>query len=262
MNKIIAALIGSVALYSAPIGNTSAPDQIHKGLLFSPANWLDFRAGYEGDFVADGRMNQFDQGSGRVDCYHQLTNSGTVTANILNRWDIYGVFGASKVETDWRFENQLAGTISRIDLHTQYNFLWAVGSRAVLYEWCNTFLGVGGRYSSCHYEPSKFTSDGVQQSMAGAQVYWREWQITLDFCYRIKLFTPYIGVKYLNAKTFLSDFSVPISQDLTGSDSFQNRDPVGLYVGCAISNGNYFMVNLEGRVIDEEAVTVSADFRF
>lgn len=259
---LIAALVASTTLYAAPVGNTSAPELIQEGFFISCDSWINFRVGYEGDFVADGRMKQENQGHGRVDTYQQWTNSGTLTLNILDRIDVYGVFGSSRTQADWRFGDISAGTVTRIELETKYNFLWALGGRAILYEWCNTSLGFGGRYSYSNYRPSWLTSDGVIQIVDGSQFRWSEWQINLDVSYKIDLFTPYIGIKYLNSTTHLKNFSVPISADFTGRNTFENRIPVGVYLGCTLSTGEYFMLNLEGRLIDEEAVTVSGDFRF
>jgi len=259
---LIAAIVASSALYAAPVGNTSAPELIQEGFFISCDSWINFRVGYEGDFVADGRMKQSEQGHGRVDTYQQDTNSGTVTLNILDRIDVYGVFGSSRTQADWRFTDAAAGTVTRIDMETKYNFLWGAGARAILYEWCNASLGLGGRYSSANYRPVWLTADGVVQSVAGTHCRWREWQVNLDVSYKIDLFTPYIGIKYSNARTQMKDFSVPISSNLSGSNTFKNRVPVGLYVGCSLSTGKYFMLNIEGRLIDEEAVTISGDFRF
>lgn len=259
---LIGAIFLSTKLWATPVGNTSAPALIEEGLFASSENWVSFRSGYEGDFVADGRMKQYDQGTGRIDTYQQHTNSGTVTMNFHNRLDIYGVFGSSKTKADWRFENGAAGTTTRIKVETKHNLLWGIGSRAILCEWWNASLGLGGRYSSCHYRSASLTSNGASQPTAGSHFKWKEWQINLDISYKIHFFTPYIGTKYSHARTSLTGFAVPISSSLARSNSFKNRDPVGLYLGCTISNGKYFMLNLEGRLIDEEAVTVSCDFRF
>lgn len=259
---LMTALVASTMLCAAPVGNTSAPEIIQQGLFISCDSWIDFRLGYEGDFVADGRMKQCDQGHGRVDTFKQWTNSGTFTFNILDRIDLYGVFGSSRAEADWRFADSSAGTVSRIQTETKYNFLCAAGGRAIAYEWCHTSLGFGGRYTSCNYEPIWLTTDGILIDTAGSYFRWKEWQVNLDVSYKIELFTPYIGIKYSNAKTRLKNFQTPISANLSGSNSFKNRLPVGLYVGCTLSTGKYFMLNIEGRVIDEEAATISGDFRF
>lgn len=257
---LIAALIVSRAVYTAPVGNTAAPQLIQKGFFISYNSWINFRIGYEGDFVADGRMKQYDQGTGRVDTYQQRTNSGTFTLNILDRLDFYGVFGSSCTKADWRFA--ASGIVTRIEFETNDSFLWASGARAILYEWYNTSLGCGGHYSSCNYQSLWLTSDGISQSVEGAHFNWREWQINLDISYKIDFLTPYIGLKYSHGRTYLTDFGVPISGDRVGANSFENRIPIGLYVGCTLSSGKYFMLNLEGRLVDEEAVTVSGDFRF
>ena len=122
---LIAALVASTTPYAAPVGNTSAPELIQERFFISCDSWIDFRIGYEGDFVADGRMKQHNQGRGRVDTYEQRANSGTFTLNILDRLDIYGVFGSSRTEADWRFGDISAGNVTRMELETKYNFLWA-----------------------------------------------------------------------------------------------------------------------------------------
>lgn len=259
---LFAALAALTELYAAPVGNSSAPGVIKEGMFFSCDRWIDFRVGYEGDFVADGRMEQKNQGTGRVDTYEQWTNSGTFTLNVLDRLDLYGVFGSSRTEADWRFEDAASGNIHRIKLKTGNQFSWAAAGRAILYEWCNTCLGAGGRYTSCNNRPDQLTSDGMIADVANSQFFWREWQVNLDVSYKISLFIPYIGIKYSKAQARLKNFGVPISASLTGNHSFKNRIQTGLYLGCTLSNGKYFMLNLEGRLIDEEAVTVSGDFRF
>ncbi len=261
MRKVLLFLILSAIGQAAPIGNTASPALIRKGFFTSSSSTSDWKAGYEGDFVSDARLKQFEEGLGRVDEYVQLTNSGTVTLNFPGKVDLYGVLGTSQAKANWRFTDS-AGSIHRIKIETSTLFLWAVGARGIYYQWCGLDLGVGGRYTCCSYQPTSFTSDGVNISPDGAHFHWTEWQINLDFSYTIRLFTPYIGVKYSHNRTALDRFPTAISQSGTGSNHFKNRQPVGLYLGCGLSNGDYFMCNIEGRLIDEESITLSADFRF
>jgi hypothetical protein len=250
------------ALNAAPVGNAAAPQIIQKGIFSSCNHSIDFRAGYEGDFVQDARLEQYNQGHGRVDTYEQWTNSGTFTFNFFDRMDLYGVFGSSWTTSDWRYNNNSLGTINRVKLKTEDHFLWAVGGRVIACDWWNVSLGMGGRYTSCNYPLKWATLNGALFDTAGSQFQCREWQLNLDLSYKVHSFIPYIGTKYSNARTDLNGFPVPISQDLSGSNSFKNRASWGLYVGCTLSTGNYFMLNIEGRVIDEEAITASCDFRF
>ncbi len=253
--------LSAFPLFGVPVGNPSAPKIIEEGFFIPHDIWVDARTGYEGDFVADAKMKQYNQGHGRVDSYQQETNSGTITLNILERLDLFGILGSSRTNADWRFEDT-AGAVHRIQLETNYDFLWGVGARGLLFEWQCLCLGLGGRYETAHYFPSWLTSDGIPQSVSHSLLKWREWQIDLDLSYKIDIFIPYIGVKYSNAHTKISGFSTPISQSETGSDQFKNRIPVGVFIGCSLSSSKYFMLNIEGRLVDEEAVTVSGDIRF
>lgn len=259
MKKFILLLVASVS-FAAPVGNPVSPQLIEKGVFTSCDRWVDFRIGFEGDFVTDGRLDQHDEGRGRVDRFRQYTNSGTLTLTLVNRMDIYGVWGGSKVKADWRFSEGDSIHIAKLKTYDQN--LWAVGARTILYEWCRLFLGLGGRYSYSRYKPAHVSIDGLRVPVTDTHFFWKEWQVNMDFSYKICYFTPYIGVKYSNTQIHLGDFSVPIASNGTGNNEFINREPVGLYLGCGVTNGKYFMVNVEGRLIDEEAVTVSADLKF
>lgn len=256
----IAVMMATFGLHAAPVGNTMAPQLIQEGFLIPCDSWVDFRLGYEGDFVGDGRMEQKEEGSGRVDTFQQYTNAATVTLNVLDRIDLFGVFGSSRVCSDWRFNT--ATTITRIQLETLYHFLWGAGARGILFEWGKVSLGFGGRYSFSRYRPSWLTTNAIPVSVKGTRLTWREWQVDLDLSYSIDIFTPYLGVKYSNATATLGVFPTPISSSGVGVDHFENRTPVGIFIGCSISNSKYFMLNIEGRLVDEDAVTISGDLRF
>lgn len=254
-------LFAGVCASASPVGNPAFPQLIDRGFFIPSDSWFGLRMGYEGDFVGDELLKQTAEGSGRVDNYIQNTNSGTLTFTIVDRVDIYGVFGSSRMEADWRFSSA-GGTVSRAQLQSKYRFLWGVGARGILYEWGCAILGVGGRYSSSILKPSWMTINGTPVSVSGGQVHWREWQIDLDFAYKIELFTPYVGVKYSNVQTKLNGFAVRIANNGVGSLHMESWTPVGVVVGCTLTTGKYFMFNVEGRLIDEEALTISGDIRF
>ncbi len=263
MKKLIISILlffASVSLQAAPVGNTAAPELIQEGFVIPSDCWIDFRIGYEGDFVGDGRMKQTQEGSGRVDTFQQYTNSAIGTLNFLDRLDLFGAFGSSRVCTDWRFNSD--ATITRIQLETLYHYLWGLGGRGILIEWGKAAFGLGGRYSRCNYKPSWLTTNGAPVSVAGTHLCWKEWQADLDLSYHIDLFTPYFGFKYSQSQAKLGVMPIPIAGNGSGSDHFENRTSVGIFIGCSISNCKYFMLNIEGRLLDEDAVTISGDLRF
>lgn len=254
-------LLCASSLFAAPVGNPAAPEWIEKGFFIPEDWWGSVRIGYEGDFVSDAKLEQYADGYGRVDCYEQETNSGTLTFNIMNRLDLFGVFGSSRVNSDWRFVDA-AQNVHRIELETNYDFLWGLGLRGILYEEEEICLTMGGRYEQSFAEASWLTSDGVPQPLGQGNLHWREWQIDLDVSYQIDIFNPYIGVKYSHARVLLEGFPESISEKGIGSNQFKNRVPIGIFIGCGLSSSKYFMLNIEGRLIDETAITVSGDIRF
>lgn len=262
--KLFPLLLSVIGLHGSPVGNPAFPRLIEQGFFIPETSSVSVRIGYEGDFVSDARLEQDKEGAGRVDNFGQNTNSGTVTLNYANRIDLYTVLGASQFCADWRFEifEDSILTIHRAQMETLTQFLWGVGGQAILYETDTLTLGAGGRYSFCDAEVLWLAVDALSQSVAGALCRWDEWQIDLDFSFHIDLFTPYLGVKYSSAHAWVGSFSVPISMNDLGVNHFESRIPLGFFLGCTISNGKYFMLNVEARLIDEEAVTISGDLRF
>ena len=138
---ILILIICASKTFAAPIGNPLNPEIIADGFFISPASFINFRLGYEGNFVSDARMDK-KVGFGKVDNFKQDINSGTLTLNLQNRTDIFGVVGAARLRSDWRFDN--LGTMSRIELETNYRLYWAAGGKIILYQWGSTALSVGG----------------------------------------------------------------------------------------------------------------------
>lgn len=251
----------AVCLHGAPVGNPAAPHLMGKGLFIPQKCWVNIRLGYEGDFVSDGEMKQTKMNSSELDKFTQITNAGSATLTLLERLDLYGVFGSSRMCAKWRFTS-MADFVRNAEMETKHAFLWAVGGRAILYSWGKWDLGFGGRYSTLHNGLSWITIDGSHISTKGSRSRWRQFQVNSGLSYHIDLFTPYIGAYYLNVRHSLQNFSSPIANKEERNNLFKNSVPVGMYLGCSISSGSYFMLNIEGRVIAEEAFSVSGDFRF
>jgi len=251
----------SLHLFASPQGSPASPRVLHKGFFIPSKCWVNIRGGYEGDFVFDAQMQQDQEGSGAVDQYSQTTNAGIATINLLERLDLYGVFGSSRVFAQWRFID-MAQRVRNAQMETLHHFSWGVGIRAILIQHCNWSLGLGGRYSASHNRVGWLTVDGTSAPTNSARFRWSEWEANLGVAYHIDLFTPYIAVNYLDKKAILNRLSFFVADQAAESDHFHNRRPVGMNLGCTISTGKFFFLNVEARVINEEAVSVSGEFRF
>lgn len=262
MNKFVFsfALVFSCFLFGAPVGNPAFPRLLQDGFLIPNDQCFNIRLGYEGDFVFDARLKQTNGRDRRIDDYKQDTNSGSVTLNLFERLDLFGIFGATRTCADWRFIND--EMVHRVQLETRYHFLWAVGGRVCFLEWGCTYFGFGGRYSAADQKPIWATMDGTLIPTHSTRLNWKVWQLDFDISHQMEIFIPYIGVKYSNVHSNLGEFSFPIANEDSGILHMKNRTPVGIVIGCTLTTERYFMLNIEARLIDEMAGTVTADFRF
>jgi hypothetical protein len=250
----------SLTLTAAPVENPSMPKLIEEGFFIPATSPISIRTGYEGDFVGDAMLNQYGDSSGRVDDYSQVSNCGIFTINLFKKVDVFTVLGTSRTSADWRFT--VDDMTSRAEVETLYDFIWGMGGRGILYSSGAACLGIGARYEASHYENLWMTVNGDIKRSSGSYLHWQSWQIDLDFSYKIDLFTPYIGVKYSNVRTVIAELPFAISDSGSGMNRFKNRTPVGVVIGCSLCSGKCFMMNIEGRLIDEEAVTISGDLKF
>ncbi len=248
-------------LTAAPVGNPASPELIREGICIPKESWIQIRAGYEGDFVSDAKMKQAEESSGVVDRYQQGTNGGLILCNLLDRVDLYGILGSSRTETNWRFIDA-NDTIHQVAISTFYNFLWGIAGRAILHQWDHLIIGTTGSFRHAIYHPSTATLDAVNLSTTDTHLLWEEWQVGLDLSYNIGLLTPYIGTKYSHTEATIGNFSQPIAANGSGTTHMRNRSSWGIFIGCALTTGAYFLLNIEGRLIDEEAIAISGEFRF
>jgi len=250
-------------VFSTPINNSSLCFYIPHGLFFSDCNVVSFRVGYEGNFISDAKLRQVKISSGRVDDYELNCNSGTLAFNVKNLVDVFGSLGASRIKANWRITPP-AGGLTRIETETRYHFSWSAGGRVVIWHNDKTALGITGRYFSTEPEISWLTSDGLPLIVRGGNICYNEWQVDFGLSHKIGLFVPYFGIKYSDAKSQISGLpgGVVISNSGTNTIEMKRRNHVGGFIGVTLTNGCKFLVNIEARLADEEAATVSGQFRF
>ncbi len=245
------------SLVGSPITNPAVARTVEKGFIFS-GKWFSFRFGYEGDFVSNRRLKQKD--ADRIDNFSQDYNSGFLVLNLLNRLDVYGVLGQARYKADWIIK-PYPPNFNRIELETSYRWRWDIGARAIFLEWGDVTFALGGRYSSTDPNLLWMSIDADTYKPASSFSY-EEWQVDAAISYKIDLIIPYISVKYSHADVQLQVPDLTISSFGTDEIGMENRDNYGIALGCGFSNGKYFHLNGEVRLFDEEAFTLSGEFRF
>ncbi len=245
-------------LVSLPVGNPGYPSLFCEGIF--NCYQVDFRLGYEGNLVFDRRMKQRLTGK-RVDEWEGFGNSGSLTVNLFDRVDIFGDLGAMDMHATWLVKN--GPTLNRLQLKTKQDFAWSIGSNVVLLDWKNLFLGVGGRYFSTHPHLMHIKINGIPQSLIGSHFFYHEWQANLGLAGKIGFLVPYIGFQYAEARSSVDSPEAPgVGPEGSTFNHFKSRGPAGFYLGCSIICARMVLLNLEARLVSEEAVTFSADVRF
>jgi hypothetical protein len=249
----------SSGLFSLPSGNPATPNMVKEGFFIDPSCVMNVRAGYEGNFVWD--RNEKAEGE-KIDEYKIDWNAGSLTGNFWNRLDLFCVLGEARFQGNWRIE-PTPPIVSQIAFESKYGFLWGAGGRALFYEWKSFSWGFHGRYMQAKPTLLWMTKDGTPLTVGNAKAAYKEWQLDSSISYKVDFLIPYLGIVF--AKSTSNIFEIPsdsISNDNTGHLYMKSRKPLGVLVGCSLTQGKMFFLNLEIRFVTEEAFDVTADFRF
>lgn len=251
----------SNSLLALPMGNPALSRVVEEGLATSSAAWVNFRLGYEGDMVSDLRLHQKPAGSGKILTLEKMMQAGVAVLSLRNRLDVYGVAGQARFCGYWNVHNDQE--FSRLHLLTRYGYSWALGMKAIFLEWGKATLSAGGRYQSAHISLSSITKNGVPYDVDQSRLKQREWQVDLGLAYKIKIFVPYVEGFYSKPRFFIGTLhDIVLSDDGGHSLSLKKMNRFGLGLGCGITSGTACLLNFEARLFNEEAATVSVDFRF
>lgn len=247
--------------YSSPVGSPAQSNLLDKG-FFLPFNWpVHFKGGYEGNFLLNGRMNQVEESSGRVDGFSLQMNSGTFTFNLDHRYEICGVFGSGLMKSDWRFNTGTGDSKAKVE--TRHGFSWAIAGNTLVYPWADSYIGIGLRITGSKANLSWLTINGVNIPSGGANFRFLQWQGSGSIGHQIGYFIPYIGLKYCNTRGRIQNIeNVAIANNGQGKIHMQNRNKIGFFLGVTLTKKEYFLLNIEGRLVDEEAVSISGDLQF
>lgn len=284
MKKLLAVVAGLMtcsAIYALPVYNPDQPELLKYGVFTcNDDNW-GFEFGYRGDFVFD-RQLQVRNNNGNLSDFHKdvteferSTNAGQVTLNLWDRVDVYGWLGSSQTAAEAQVSFLTAAEPTpMLNLRglSQNGFAYGFGARAVLWQCGRTAVGVDAQYAHTRADLQSFTIDGVPvqsftDPVTGAAIdpnnfalRSREYQVSLGVSHRICSLVPYVAVKYSNVRARITGPAVGVITDPTVK--FQNRDWIGMAAGISFTDSERMHVTVEGRFIDEQALTVAADIRF
>jgi hypothetical protein len=242
-------------------GNPSFPMMPEEGMFISKEDWFGVKIGYQFDDVYDRRLRMVhrhvDDQRKKVQEYESLSNQGVLTFNFNDRAEIFGTLGAMSFELSQRpFED------TKVSYHTRTHFAWGVGGRVILAYWGNLQIAVNAAYLQSDLPISSVKVNDHSYGKKHAEAEFREWQIGAGVSYRFNGFVPYLGFDY-------SDFRMKI-EHLNSLKFLFHRNhvvfkevyPLGVFLGFGLSPEKGFNINFEVRFINENAASVSGDFKF
>lgn len=252
-------ILGFSRLQAIFYGSPALPYTPEQGLFLTKQQWFGFRVGYEGDFCLDKSLEPTSRlGVKRVEDFAYLLQQGVLTANFIDRFEVYGSVGEIKLKTTTSFASHFRNLFE-----TDNQFTWGIGMKGILYNFSSATLGADFKYQRAQPHIDSVSQNGLAlSSMHQENLRYREWQLGLGLSYSLDLFTPYIGATYNQTKISFHRLRQGLLLKNKTSFALISSKKFGIAVGTSISTGKVFVLNFEARAINEQAFTVAADFRF
>lgn len=188
---------------------------------------------------------------------------GKISYNIANRLDVFAVLGTSDLELKW----SQGGTEAKIEGDSA--FAWGVGGKLFIYEFPDwgIRLSANGLFRSTEpdVDKAKVAGADVTSTATAKEFDVREWHLGLNVSKEFKLseapevfLVPYFGVRYADSDV---DAKFTDSGTVYNLGGAENDDVFGIVVGGDLLVGNNLSLNLEGRFIDETALSLGLTIR-
>ncbi len=258
MHLIYLFLLFPIFLCSSVVGNPCSPDLFQSGLISNVKSQnVSFRGGYIADFVYhmrfDDEIIHEDSASEKL----TMTNYSTlVSANFYKRVDIYALLGTMQL-------------CIKDTMEFRRKFMWAVGSKAILYEKGGFCMGADLKYLASDQKALFLLIDDFPATLlTDFMLEYLEVQGSLSFTYKWSYFAPYVGGVYLYAKAEpnpnIGFFSIT-AWDMDGefpAVNIVNRKRWGIVAGLTIFSKKAATINIEGRALDQYSVNLQGEIAF
>jgi|GEM_PF-403906 len=290
MKKLTLALLLFVAITKVdalPVRNPADAALYRRGLFFNNEccvapdacfSWTDnlsFRLGFSGDYVFDRKM-ETDQTPYRPGTLAQTkiyTSAGYIALNYCNCLELFSTLGATRME--WLLIDPMLSPLFPSQSPTavfKSGFSWGVGANLICLQ-CDYFtVGLEGEYFQTHPELSYITLTGIYPTQSS--ITYHEWQVgagissILCFCDNAISIVPYLAIKVARAKStqkFVGDllrFGSPVVFSDIVLPSLRSTHWLGYAIGATFSLREAIGITVEGRWVDETALSVNGTFRF
>ncbi len=252
--SLITLLCLPIAVYAASIGGAETQGQDKFALGLDTAFILDRDLEFES---ATGLPANAEQKNIEIDEAYQIMLK--TSYGLLDNVDVYLKLGVA----DYKIESEAysAGVkVAEDEINTDTDFAYGFGLKAT-YELGDDWL-VGG---DLRYLRSKHKAKTAQTPLGGEttsntykSTVIQEWHIAPYIARRINNFTPYLGIRYSDTRFKMKEPTDDDTDDL----KYEADDNVGVFLGTDYKLDENWSLNLEGRFIDETALSFATTYKF
>lgn len=255
MRKYLFLFLVPFSLFAIYQGNPAEPQIIESGFFLSNDKFLNFKIGYQGDWVRDRKMKSIANNKGRIDRFEIHMDQGVFTMDILDRLEAYVSYGSFSAELSHRPEPDGG----RREYQSHDRMTLGGGLRFILMQWGSTIVGVDGAMQYANPRMKWSALDGTP-SAKPCRLNYMEYQTSIAITEVIGIFFPYLGVSYSGVHAHLDripSFILP-----NAHIKMRNRERYGLALGCALSSGKKVDLNFEVRLFTEQALSLAGNVKF
>lgn len=165
-----------------------------------------------------------------------------------------------------------------IDIEYNYSFSYGGGVDGAVRIDDNWFFGYDLQYLRSMHTPKEITQSGEKGTSLAGKVLLHEWHSALSLGRKFQLttldtanlkavplyLTPYLGARYSDLRLKIKrDIEYTISDGTIGRDGkIAAENNCGGFAGLLFNVGDNISLKLEGRFIDETAVSIAGGYRF
>jgi outer membrane protein W len=180
---------------------------------------------------------------------------------VLDNLDIYVKLGVANYKDKLK---QYDGNAEYADIvvNSQTGFAYGFGIKGTYELKDNWLVGCDMQYLTSKQEQKTrctLVSSGEEISAKYKKQIMSEWHVSPYVAKRLGKFVPYLGVSYSD---FLEKEKKPTIDSWADNVKYKAKYNVGTFVGIDFKMSDKWKLNLEGRFIDETAVSTAATYKF
>jgi len=234
----------AVPVYAASIGGAETQG---KGKI---------AVGVDQDFVFNRDMKHtkgaegVDWGKVNIDSMSKTT--AKISYGLFDNVDVYTKLGIADAKMKGKANDPWLGSEADYGADTNNAFVWGLGAKATYEFKENWLLGIDAQYLRDAHNGTNVSYTGADNWKA--KYVFQEWQVAPYVATRIGDFVPYLGMKY-------SDLRVD-HKDANDKLKFKADNNWGVFTGLDYKMTQNLSLNVEGRFVDETAMSLGATWTF